>query len=143
MTKTDKIWLVTALPLFALMIVIMVRVFSYDRSVAGSRELKTDKYSIELEGGEFIGFWRNFYKIQKESPDKALSIRIVSPEDMMYAMVNFEIKGIDPSKAQLSGAAFSEIDKFFNTIKFTIRAGSRKDISLMIQEQAPPARRDG
>ncbi|PKM99986.1 MAG: hypothetical protein CVU78_03425 [Elusimicrobia bacterium HGW-Elusimicrobia-2] len=143
MTKTDKIWLVTALPLFALMIVIMARVFSYDRSVAGSRALKTDKYSIALEGGEFIGFWRNFYKIKKESPDKALSIRIVSPEDMMYAMVNFEIKGIDPSRAQLSGAAFSEIDKFFNTIKFTIRAGSRKDISLRIQEQAPPARRDG
>ncbi|PIX16766.1 MAG: hypothetical protein COZ15_07040 [Elusimicrobia bacterium CG_4_10_14_3_um_filter_49_12_50_7] len=140
MTKTDKIWLVTALPLLALMLMIMLRVFSYDRSVAGSRRIQNDKYSIELEGGEFTAAWRNFYKIKKESPDKPLLIRVLSREDLIYAMVNFEIKGIDPAKAQLSGAAFSEINKSSNTIKFTIRAGSRKDMKLMIQEEAPRAR---
>ncbi len=136
MTKTDKIWLVTALPLFAVMLIIMLRVFSYDKSVEGSREIKTGRYTIELDGGKFRSFWRNFYKIQKDSPDKPLFIRVISPEDMMYAMVNFDIKGIDPQRADLAGAAFSEIDKYGDGIKFTIRAGSRKNIILRIQEKS-------
>lgn len=143
MTRTDKIWLVTAPPLFVLMLMIMLRVFSYDRSIAGSREFKGEQYSIELDGGEFTGFWRNFYRIKKESPEKPLFIRVLSREDLIYAMVNFEVKGIAPSRARLSGAAFTEIYKFFNTIKFSIRAGSRKDITLRIQEEDPTvARRD-
>ena len=135
MTKTDKIWLVAAVPLFVAMLVIMLRVFSYDKSVAGSKEIKTARYTIELNGGEFRSFWRNFYKIQKGSSDKPLFIRVVSPQDTMYAMVNFDIKGIDPAKADLHGAAFSEIDKYGDGIKFTIRAGSRKNIILRIQEK--------
>ncbi|MCD6310835.1 MAG: hypothetical protein J7M11_00015 [Elusimicrobia bacterium] len=135
MTKTNKIWLVTALPVFAVMLVIMLRVFSYDGSVAGSKEIKTDRYTIELDGGKFRSFWRNFYKIQKDSPGRPLFIRVVSPEDMMYAMVNFDIKGIDPQRADLSGAAFSEINKYGDGIKFTIRAGSRKNIILRIREK--------
>ncbi|MBA3066079.1 hypothetical protein FP828_06280 [bacterium] len=134
MTKTDKIWLLTALPLFGAMLIIMTRVFSYDKSVAGQIEIKTVKYTIELNGGKFRSFWRNFYKIQKESPGKPLFIRVVSPPDMIYAMVNFDIKGIDPAKADLSGAAFTEINKYADGIKFTIRAGSRKNIILRIQE---------
>ena len=136
MTKRDKVWLGTALPLFAAMLVIMLRVFSYDKSVAGTREIKTGKYTVELDGGKFRSFWRNFYRIQKESSGKPLFIRVVSPEDMMYAMVNFDIKGIDPRRADLSGAAFSEIDKYGDGIKFTIRAGSRKNIILRIREKA-------
>ncbi|MEA2081813.1 MAG: hypothetical protein U9O97_03660 [Elusimicrobiota bacterium] len=135
MTKKDKIWLVTALPLFAVMLIIMLRVFSYDNSVAGSSKIKTVKYTIDLDGGKFISFWRNFYRIKKNAADKPLFIRVVSPEDMIYAMVNFEIKGINPARADLSGAAFTEIDKWGDTIKFTIRAGSRKNIILRIREK--------
>jgi len=135
MTKRDKVWLGTALPLFAAMLVIMLRVFSYDKSVSGTKEIKTDRYTIELNGGKFRSFWRNFYKIQKDVSDKPLFIRVVSSPDTMYAMVNFDIRGIDPLHADLSGAAFSEIDKYGDGIKFTIRAGSRKNIILRIQEK--------
>jgi len=118
------------------MLVIMLRVFSYDKSVAGAKEIKTDRYTVELNGGKFRSFWRNFYKIQKDASDKPLFIRVVSPPDTIYAMVNFDIRGIDPRRADLSGAAFSEIDKYSNGIKFTIRAGSRKNIILRIREKA-------
>ncbi|PIU19089.1 MAG: hypothetical protein COT16_00135 [Elusimicrobia bacterium CG08_land_8_20_14_0_20_44_26] len=135
MSKGDKIWLAAGIPVFIFIILFMSRTFQWDKSVNGRTFLATEKYSISLKGGHLRSFWRNFYKIKKDSPSEDLFIRVVSPENMIYAMVNFDIKGIDPDRVEKSGAAFSETDKYSDGIKFTIRAGSRKDVIIRIAEK--------
>ena len=135
MKKSDKIWLAVGISVFLFIIFSMSRLFPWNKSIAGRTFLKTEKYSIELKGGRFRSFWRNFYRIQKNSPAEDLFIRVRSPGKMIYAMVNFDIKGINPKKLVMSGAAFSEIDKYSDGIKFTIRAGSRKDIIVRVGEK--------
>jgi len=77
------------------------------------------KYKAELQ----------FYKMEK------LYDRIINRDKMIYAMVNFNVRGVNPRKVELSGAAFSEVDKYFKGIKFTIRVGSRKNITVKVAEK--------
>lgn len=135
MTKSDKIWLAGGIPAFIFAILFMLNVFTTDKSIAGKTLFDTGKYTISLEGGYFESFWRNFYKIKKESRSSDLVIKVKSPEDMMYAIANFKVSGVNPDKVNLSGAAFSEVDKYSKGIKFTIRVGSRKNITVRISEK--------
>ncbi len=134
MSKSDKIWLSVGIPCFILMILFMCNVFTTDRSIAGKKSFKNDKYVIFLDGGHFESCWRNFYKIRKESGAAALLINVQSGDEMIYAMASFRIIGVDPRKVKLSGAAFSEPDKYSDGIRFTIRVGSRKNITVRVSE---------
>jgi len=134
MSKSDKIWLSAGIPAFILMILFLCNVFTTDRSIVGDKSFKNDKYAIFLDGGHFESYWRNFYKIRKEPSADILLINVKCPEDMIYAMVNFRVTGVDPHKVKLSGAAFSELDKYSDGIRFTIRSGSRKNIMVRVSE---------
>ncbi|MFH1353082.1 MAG: hypothetical protein ABIH68_05885 [bacterium] len=134
MSKSDKIWLSVGIPGFILMILFICNVFTTDRSIAGKKSLKNDKYAIFLDGGHFESCWRNFYKIRKESSADALLINVQSGDEMIYAMASFKVVGVDPRKVTLSGAAFSERDKYSDGIRFTIRVGSRKNIMVRVSE---------
>ncbi len=135
MTKGDRIWLAVGVPAFVFMVLFINRSFSKDDSIAGRRNFKAKKYQISLSGARFQSFWRNFYYIRKDESAKEIFIRIKASNDLLYKMLNFNIDGINPKKAVVTGAATSEIDKHLHGIGFAIRVGSRKDILLHIFEK--------
>ncbi|MCD6422637.1 MAG: hypothetical protein J7L42_00765 [Elusimicrobia bacterium] len=134
MSKSDKIWLAVGIPVFIFMLLSMGRVFSYSKSIKGKKVYECKKYRISLEGGSFLSFWRNFYKIKKEQGSD-LYINVKCPQETLYAMVNFYIYNINPQKAKVSGAAHTDIKRGRNSINFAIRVGSRKNIVLKISDR--------
>ncbi|MCD6412573.1 MAG: hypothetical protein J7L54_00290 [Elusimicrobia bacterium] len=135
MAKKDKIWLAVGIPAFIFMVLFMNRTFSYDKSIAGKTSFRAGKYEILLKGAHFRSFWRNFYRIRRDAGAKVISINVKADKDLLYEMVNFDIKGVNPKKTAVVGASTSEIDKYSDGIKFTIRVGSRKNILLRIYEK--------
>lgn len=130
MSKKDRIFFAAASVVFIFMILTLNRTFFYSHAVKGLTTIEEERYTISLKGGEFVKCWRNFYTIEKK--EEPLLIRIISPPDMLYAMINLRIENVNPQNYSLSGAAFSDVEKFKNGIAFVVRAGSRKDIIIKV-----------